>query len=199
MRNGDVIPEALNDVTLYHNRGDSTWTGESTTMGDFQGLDDLMTENPIVEQTFEDIYTAWMDFGVDGFRIDTVKHVNYEFWQAWTAAIDAHAEATNPDFFTFGEVYDATPPRPAPTCAAPAWTPPSTSPSRPPPRASPRAGRRRTSAPSSPPTTTTRPLTPASTPSPPSWATTTWVASATCWAVAPAARNCSPAPSWPTR
>lgn len=107
VRNGDVIPEALNDVTLYHNRGDSTWTGESTTMGDFQGLDDLMTENPIVEQTFEEIYTAWMDFGVDGFRIDTVKHVNYEFWQAWTAAIDAHAEATNPDFFTFGEVYDA--------------------------------------------------------------------------------------------
>ncbi|WP_203234177.1 alpha-amylase family glycosyl hydrolase [Actinomyces sp. 565] len=107
VRNGDVIPEVLNDVTLYHNRGDSTWTGESTTMGDFQGLDDLMTENPIVEQTFEDVYTAWMDFGVDGFRIDTVKHVNYEFWQAWTVAIDAHAEATNPDFFTFGEVYDA--------------------------------------------------------------------------------------------
>ena len=107
VRNGDVIPEALNDVTLYHNRGDSTWTGESTTMGDFQGLDDLMTENPIVEQTFEDVYTAWMDFGVDGFRIDTVKHVNYEFWEDWTAAIDAHAEATNPDFFTFGEVYDA--------------------------------------------------------------------------------------------
>ncbi|MDO4901361.1 alpha-amylase family glycosyl hydrolase [Actinomyces sp.] len=107
VRNGDVIPEALNDVTLYHNRGDSTWTGESTTMGDFQGLDDLMTENPIVEQTFEEIYKAWMDFGVDGFRIDTVKHVNFEFWQAWTAAIDAHAAATNPDFFTFGEVYDA--------------------------------------------------------------------------------------------
>ena len=107
VRRGDVIPEALNDVTLYHNRGDSTWAGESVTMGDFVGLDDLMTENPVVEQTFEEVYTAWMDFGVDGFRIDTVKHVNIEFWHEWTAAIDAHASATNPDFFTFGEVYDA--------------------------------------------------------------------------------------------
>ncbi|SPT53709.1 Alpha-amylase precursor [Actinomyces bovis] len=107
VRRGKVIPEALNDVTLYHNRGDSTWAGESVTMGDFVGLDDLMTENPKVEKTFEEVYKTWMDFGVDGFRIDTAKHVNFEFWQKWTAAIDAHAASTNPNFFTFGEVYDA--------------------------------------------------------------------------------------------
>ena len=29
-----------------------------------------------------DIYKTWIsDFGIDGFRIDTVKHVNIEFWQ----------------------------------------------------------------------------------------------------------------------
>ena len=39
-----------------------------------------------------DIYKTWVDFGIDGFRIDTVKHVNMEFWQkfspgrAWPAA-----------------------------------------------------------------------------------------------------------------
>ncbi len=107
VRRGQVIPAALNDVTLYHNRGDSTWAGESVTMGDFVGLDDLMTENPKVEQTFEEVYKAWIDFGVDGFRIDTAKHVNFEFWQKWTAAIDAHAATKKPGFFTFGEVYDA--------------------------------------------------------------------------------------------
>ena len=107
VRVGDVIPEALNDVNLYHNRGDSTWSGESVTMGDFVGLDDLMTESPVVEQTFEEVYTAWMDFGVDGFRIDTVKHVNFEFWEDFTAGLDEHAAETNSDFFTFGEVYDA--------------------------------------------------------------------------------------------
>ncbi|WP_052436724.1 alpha-amylase family glycosyl hydrolase [Georgenia sp. SUBG003] len=66
-----------------------------------------MTEHPAVVQAMTDVYTAWMDLGIDGFRIDTAKHVNFEFWEEWTAAIDEHAAATNPDFFTFGEVYDA--------------------------------------------------------------------------------------------
>nr|WP_255622168.1 pullulanase-type alpha-1,6-glucosidase [Tessaracoccus sp. OS52] len=105
----DITPASLNDVTLYHNRGDSTWTGESVTLGDFVGLDDLMTEHPDVVAAMIDIYKTWMDLGIDGFRIDTVKHVNFEFWEEWTAAISDHADATNPDFFMFGEVYDADP------------------------------------------------------------------------------------------
>ena len=67
-----------------------------------------MTENPAVEQGFEDIYNAWVDFGVDGFRIDTVKHVNTEFWQDWTPAVAAaRRQHRQPDFFMFGEVYDS--------------------------------------------------------------------------------------------
>ncbi|MDO5735586.1 MAG: pullulanase-type alpha-1,6-glucosidase [Propionibacteriaceae bacterium] len=107
-------PAWLNDTTLYHNRGDSTWTGESVTLGDFVGLDDLMTEHPTVVDGMVDIYTAWMDMGVDGFRIDTVKHVNFEFWEEWTADLKAHAATVNPDFFMFGEVYDADPAKLAP-------------------------------------------------------------------------------------
>jgi len=38
-------PEWLNDVTLYHNRGNSDFKGESSMHGDFVGLDDLFTEN----------------------------------------------------------------------------------------------------------------------------------------------------------
>ena len=107
-------PAWLNDEKLYHNRGDSTWTGESVTLGDFVGLDDLMTEHPSVVDGMVDIYTAWMDMGVDGFRIDTVKHVNFEFWEKWTAELKAHADAVNPDFFMFGEIYDADPAKLAP-------------------------------------------------------------------------------------
>ncbi|MEO7588783.1 MAG: alpha-amylase family glycosyl hydrolase, partial [Arachnia sp.] len=107
-------PAWLNDETLYHNRGDSTWEGESVTLGDFVGLDDLMTEHPTVVDGMVDIYTAWMDMGVDGFRIDTVKHVNFEFWEQWTTALKAHAKLVNPDFFMFGEVYDADPAKLAP-------------------------------------------------------------------------------------
>ena len=104
----DVMkPEWLNDVTLYHNRGDSTWTGESTTLGDFIGLDDLMTEHPKVINGMADIYKAWIDFGLDGFRIDTVKHVDNVFWDQWTKKIADHATAAGKnEFFTFGEVYN---------------------------------------------------------------------------------------------
>ena len=61
------------------------------TYGDFVGLDDLFTERPEVVQGMEDIYKAWVDFGIDGFRIDTAKHVNIEFWQKFVAGDARHA------------------------------------------------------------------------------------------------------------
>ncbi|MGW0631412.1 pullulanase-type alpha-1,6-glucosidase [Streptomyces sp. NPDC002758] len=103
------VPAWLNDPTMYHNRGDSTYAGESTTYGDFSGLDDLWTERPEVVSGMEKIYERWVrDFGVDGFRIDTVKHVNMEFWTQWATALDAYAAAHGrKNFFMFGEVYSA--------------------------------------------------------------------------------------------
>jgi glycosidase len=104
------VPAWLNDPTLYHNRGDSTWEGESVTFGDFVGLDDLMTEHPTVVNGFVDVYDDWIDLGIDGFRIDTAKHVNFEFWEQWSTQVLDYAHANGkPDFFMFGEVYDADP------------------------------------------------------------------------------------------
>ncbi len=101
------VPNWLNDRTLYHNRGDSTFAGESSEYGDFVGLDDLFTEHPDVVAGMGEIYQAWVDFGIDGFRIDTVKHVDMPFWQRFSPAILARAQAIgNPDFFMFGEVFD---------------------------------------------------------------------------------------------
>ena len=100
-------PAWLNDVTLYHNRGDSTFQGESSVYGDFGGLDDLFTEQPRVVQGFIAIFSGWLETGVDGFRIDTLKHVNPEFWQAFSPAIRARARALGrPGFLQFGEVYN---------------------------------------------------------------------------------------------
>lgn len=108
-------PEWLNDPTLYHNRGDSTWSGESVTHGDFSGLDDLMTEHPTVVNGFVAVYQDWIDLGIDGFRIDTAKHVNFEFWETWSQEVLDYAHAQGkPDFFMFGEVYDADPVKLAP-------------------------------------------------------------------------------------
>ena len=99
-------PQWLNDPLLYHNRGNSTFAGESSEMGDFVGLDDLMTENPRVVQGMIEIYGRWIDqYGVDGFRIDTARHVNAEFWQAFVPAILQRAAAQGiPHFHIFGEV-----------------------------------------------------------------------------------------------
>ncbi|GGW91396.1 1,4-alpha-glucan branching enzyme [Streptomyces malachitofuscus] len=103
------VPSWLNDPAMYHNRGDSTFAGESAEYGDFSGLDDLWTERPEVVDGMEKIYQRWVkDFDIDGFRIDTVKHVNMEFWTQWATALDSYAaKKGRDDFFMFGEVYSA--------------------------------------------------------------------------------------------
>lgn len=100
------VPDWLNDPIYYHNRGATDFKGESALFGDFSGLDDLFTENPRVQRGFIDIYGAWIDaFGIDGYRIDTAKHVNPEFWQAFVPAMRARAAARGiPDFYIFGEI-----------------------------------------------------------------------------------------------
>jgi glycosidase len=101
------VPEWLNDPIYYHNRGNSTFRGESSTMGDFFGLDDVMTENPRVVRGFIEIFGDWIDkYDIDGFRIDTAQHVNPEFWQRFVPAMRARAAARGIlNFHIFGEVY----------------------------------------------------------------------------------------------
>ncbi|WP_369345532.1 alpha-amylase family glycosyl hydrolase [Demequina aurantiaca] len=105
-------PAWLNDVTLYHNRGNTTFTGEDSQYGDFFGLDDLFTENPVVVDGMIDIYSTWIkDFGIDGFRIDTMRHVDDGFWQRFGPEVlqFAHDQGKE-DFFMFGEVFDTSRP-----------------------------------------------------------------------------------------
>ncbi|GAA3105265.1 hypothetical protein GCM10020254_58890 [Streptomyces goshikiensis] len=94
---------------MYHNRGDSTFAGESSEQGDFAGLDDLWTERPEVVSGMEKIYEKWVkDYRIDGFRIDTVKHVDTGFWTQWATALDKYAaQRGRKNFFMFGEVYSA--------------------------------------------------------------------------------------------
>ena len=104
------VPAWLNDVSLYHNRGDTTFTGENSQYGDFFGLDDLFTENPKVVKGMTDIYKTWIrDFRIDGFRMDTMKHVDDAFWQKFAPAIERYARSQGiRDFYMFGEVAEDT-------------------------------------------------------------------------------------------
>lgn len=105
------VPAWLNDPKYYNNRGDSFWQGESAIKGDFVGLDDIDTSQPEVisglTEVFKDLIT---EFRPDGFRIDTVKHVDIEFWQSFSPAITEYAKDIGlPEFFIFGEVFDGNP------------------------------------------------------------------------------------------
>ncbi|GAC1576575.1 MAG: alpha-amylase family glycosyl hydrolase [Sphingomicrobium sp.] len=101
------VPAWLNNPIYYHNRGNSTFKGESAQQGDFSGLDDLFTENPAVIAGMIEIYGAWIDrYAIDGYRIDTEQHVNPEFWAAFAPAMIARAKARGiPNFHIFGEAY----------------------------------------------------------------------------------------------
>lgn len=102
------VPAWLNDPIYYHNRGNSSFAGESSTMGDFVGLDDVMTENPRVVAGMIEIFGEWITrYKVDGFRIDTARHVEPEFWQAFVPAMLERARGSGvTNFHIFAEVAD---------------------------------------------------------------------------------------------
>ncbi len=102
-------PAWLNDPIYYTNRGETAFKDEDSVYGDFFGLDDLNTSHPRVIEGMVDIYKSWItDYRVDGFRIDTAKHVRDEFWQIFAPQILDHAKAEGIDHFhMFGEVFEA--------------------------------------------------------------------------------------------
>jgi glycosidase len=104
-------PAWLNDGTKYHNRGDvdfGSCSPQCLEQGDFFGLDDLFTEQPAVMNGLAVAYGDWIrKYKVDGFRIDTAKHVNAAFFRLWVPKILAIARAAGVlDFQLFGEVFD---------------------------------------------------------------------------------------------
>ena len=106
-------PAWLNDVTNYHDRGDLTFSGpcdeQCLEQGDFFGLDDLFTEKPNVMRGLAQIYGGWLRrYKLDGFRVDTARHVNPQFFGLWVPRILAAARAAGvPGFQVFGEVSTA--------------------------------------------------------------------------------------------
>ena len=106
-------PGWLNDPRNYHNRGESSSSGEASTYGDFYGLDDLFTESPVVAQGWIEVFSDWIkEVGIDGFRLDTFKHVNPEFWRDFLPVMRKVAEEQGKSYFPmWGEIYDSDPSR----------------------------------------------------------------------------------------
>lgn len=67
------------------------------------GLPDLNTENPEVAQYLTENAKSWIrKTGIDGMRLDTVRHVPRPFWADFTKSVKAEF----PDFYFLGEVWN---------------------------------------------------------------------------------------------
>lgn len=97
----------LNDPQKKHwfnpKRSITNWNDEKQLeRGWLFGLPDLNLELPEVEQFFVDNALWWIrETGIDGMRLDTVKHVPKSFWINWSGAIKTEF----PDFYLIGEVW----------------------------------------------------------------------------------------------
>lgn len=67
------------------------------------GLPDLDTENPAVSAYFLNNAMDWIEkTGIDGMRLDTMRHVPRPFWKTFSETI----KAKYPDFYLLGEVWN---------------------------------------------------------------------------------------------
>ncbi len=67
---------------------------------------DLNTENPAVAKYIVDAYSNYLDMGVDGFRVDTVRHISrLSLNMMYNDQMNAAAKAAgNDNFYMFGEI-----------------------------------------------------------------------------------------------
>jgi glycosidase len=105
------LPSLFQDTTLFNRRGRTVdySVGDQLLHGDFPGgLKDLDTTRCEVKVGLVDAYATWVELAdFDGFRIDTVKHVEPEFWRYFTQKVRQRLAAKGKkNFFMFGEAFD---------------------------------------------------------------------------------------------
>ena len=94
--------DSIDTEFIYHHAKMIDWNSENCQLGQMAGdCVDLNTENPKVAEYLRNCYINYIKMGVDGFRIDTVKHIsrltfNKEF-------IPQFMEAGGDGFYIFGE------------------------------------------------------------------------------------------------
>ncbi len=104
-------PPLFQDPSVYNRRGRIVDYNirEQTVYGDFPGgLKDLNTEDQRVRDEMVRVYSDWvLETDIDGFRIDTLKHVDYGFWQDFAPRVRQRLAAEGKtNFFMFGEAFD---------------------------------------------------------------------------------------------
>jgi glycosidase len=104
-------PALFQDPAVYNRKGRTVNFDDPDQLlhGDFPGgLKDIDTTRCDVKETFVDVYAGWVEkTNADGFRIDTIKHVEHEFWRYFTQRVRTRlAEQGKDNFLMFGEIFD---------------------------------------------------------------------------------------------
>ena len=111
------MPEVFQNPLAYNRKG-RTYNfedPEQLVKGDFPGgLKDVDTtlceprDGIGVKEAMVDSYARWVELtDIDGFRIDTVKHVEREFWRYFSQKVRQRlAKDGKKNFFMFGEAFD---------------------------------------------------------------------------------------------
>ena len=93
----------LFDPNYFHQTWLGNWEDETCQSGTIhEDCIDLNTESAAVQKYLIDAYTKYIEMGVDGFRVDTVKHVSRLMFNRHF--IPAFKEAGGENFYMFGEV-----------------------------------------------------------------------------------------------
>ena len=103
-----VWPQELQNEDWYRRQGEVTdWTDRTQYLnGDFYNLKELRTTDSAVRGALIDVY-KWLiaKTDADGFRVDTVKHVETQFFAVFCSALREYALSIGKkNFFIFGEV-----------------------------------------------------------------------------------------------
>ncbi|KAJ5756500.1 hypothetical protein N7533_006043 [Penicillium manginii] len=99
----DNKPEPLNQESSYHSACTIDYSSQESIENCriASDLPDVNTQSSEIQALFQK-WVKWLvtEYGFDGLRIDTVKHVEKEFWSAFSSAAGV---------YTIGEVWDGDP------------------------------------------------------------------------------------------
>ena len=101
-KNGELVSTYSDDTKGVFNHVSDQWaefdTWEHTVYAPLFGLADLNQQNAITDQYFKDAIKVWLDAGVDGIRVDAVKHMSLGWQKNWVNSIYDYKPV-----FIFGE------------------------------------------------------------------------------------------------
>jgi glycosidase len=101
------VTDPSKEAWFHENKGIGNWENQQELEnGWIYGLPDLAQENPEVEQYLLDAAEWWItETDIDGYRLDTVKHVPVSFWEKFSKKV----KETKEDFYLLGEVWSNDP------------------------------------------------------------------------------------------